>query len=662
MKLTTISWKNLKGSSGAWDLRAINVLVGPNAAGKTTRLDAIALLLLGYHPALGKLSRSTFSLCSGRDLEVQGEFDNGWRLSRRWYLKGDSVKSEVSLPPGLEEEDPVLAVMLDASTYFALSDREKVAYISANVPAPESGGDQVPVSALIEAELAKNEELSTGAIERLIAGLMAAADERRLALEPGETWTRQDSIEHALEFCVEAEKNAKAQAAKMQQTAQGLSALRAADEKPFDLSILDAKKAELDRKIIALHADKARYKALADQNRANNTRRAELANLPAQQAALEEKIAARRDSIAQIASALELIPGVDAEEQASLVAERRDTDRTIAGLEADLRTLNISIAKDERDLAEISALKACPYCGAAGDGWREIKRLEIEGRLVDLRGKKDLIEHELSRSREHSANLTIKIGQATGHQNARTAKKDELAKAKGDLAPLEIQLANLVGRSEEIGRIPTDDPKPVADYETARSAIAVAEDELRKLEEQRRAAISRNGDLKRLAEAETGRDQAKLDQAVAKAAAEAVREIKARSVAETFGPLLAIANGIFGGILKSPISYHDGQVGTWRDGVWVSHQTFSGTEKLLTYAAIQAALASKAAVRLMILDELGRVDDTNLANVMAQIAIAIGDSSVDQAICVDNGRARLYREKAIAPVGEEETLQVLEIA
>ena len=159
-----------------------------------------------------------------------------------------------------------------------------------------------------------------------------------------------------------------------------------------------------------------------------------------------------------------------------------------------------------------------------------------------------------------------------------------------------------------------------------------------------RATAARQADLQRLAQAEQARDSAKADQTFAGKLADTLRTIQSESVERAFRPMLEIANRFASGVIKTPLAYHDGDIGTWRDGVWVTHKTMSGVEKLVTYAAIQAALASTAPVRLMILDEMLRAQGEPLDHLMDAAAKAVENGMVDSFIGIVPGHAKDWQK------------------
>ena len=103
---------------------------------------------------------------------------------------------------------------------------------------------------------------------------------------------------------------------------------------------------------------------------------------------------------------------------------------------------------------------------------------------------------------------------------------------------------------------------------------------------------------------------------VIKVVAKFLRSKQAALVDAVFGSLLKIANEIVGPIMASPLAFHESDVGRWDGHRWISHKTFSGTEQALTFVAIEAALSHDVPVRLLIFDELGRLDHQRRADLI----------------------------------------------
>jgi hypothetical protein len=127
-------------------------------------------------------------------------------------------------------------------------------------------------------------------------------------------------------------------------------------------------------------------------------------------------------------------------------------------------------------------------------------------------------------------------------------------------------------------------------------------------EKAQRAFIGARADEARKAQAilEAQRVQGEVD--VLKAAVKALEELQVKAVDTAFGKLLETANAMVGDLLLTPLAYRDGEIGRLQDGLWISHRTFSGTEKLLAYAALSVALAVQSPIKIVLMDELGRLE------------------------------------------------------
>lgn len=642
MKLVRLDASNVKGLTFTLHFSPMAMFVGSNFAGKSARTDAIRLLLLGHLPELGKLPRATFGLASGRDMEVRGTFDNGETISRRWFLKGDTVKLEESIPPSLETVGAELLVMLNAETYFALSERERVNYVFANIPLQDDNTVEAIELSFVR-ELRGTEGLKSEAIDRFLWEFQTAKEH----VAPSRD-TVQEFLESSVEWVDGWKKAAKTEAAVMEKTAQGLAYLRTQDNAREDeLPKLEKAIEEKKRGIAELMEDKARKWQAVEHARTVKRRRAQLqmeldgrVRLIAQR----DTYSARVDSIRQ---AMDKLPAVDVETLRQLQTTDREAALAVRDLERDMRDVTDGITRNEKDLAELDAKTRCAYCGATGDGWKELKRGEIMSALAGLKTKHTQAIEHVRKVREHAQANARRLLDANNAIGLRSGKERELTVATDSLRSAERSLAATDGTAAELGRL--EEPN-LAELERVvdevQTRLNVANDELSNQDRQRRALIGRQHDLKRLAEAEKSRDNAKESEEVAKAAVAILRTSQAKMVQEAFSPLLAAANYFTRDILRTPLALHEGEIGTWREGTWVGHKTFSGAEKRLAYVAMQAALASRSPFRLMILDEMGTIDDGNAMKVARRIGEALEAGRLDQFVGVDTGRGILYTHEA----------------
>ena len=613
MKLTTIKASNFKGLSFTIDLKHINFLVGSNFAGKTARTDAIRFLLLGYLPELGKTNTASFGLASGREMIVEGTFDNGLTMRRRLYLQGDSVKAENSIPKEIEDAGQ-LAVMLNAETYFGLSDRERVNYVFANVKLPETYN-----TSTILGQIKLKDQHADNVID--------LANDK----------TPQDFVEAALAYLTTEAKAAKEYATRMEKGAQAVTTLKTQDETTAlpSKEAIDADIEELSRTLERQQQEKAdhmaSYNAIVAARKRRHEIHAKLELLPQHRARLDA-ILQRIDTNR---AALAALPEVNQKQIDQLKDREHELRTRAARMIEDIRhKLNIC-TQIKNDLADLVTKTVCPYCGATGDGWKTLKAQELNNDFAVMEK-----ECQTAEAQRETTIAEHKAATATWHRAAeilseRTSRLSEIAGCERDQATTTHNIQVLEAMKEELANLPAENPELQTKVEVAQSAINVTQQAITTNRRQRDQIIAREGELQRIAQAEKQRDEAKAEYDTLVVAGKKLREIQGEMVAAAFKPLLETANSFFGTILKSPLAYHAGEIGTYRAGNFVSHRTFSGTEKALCYAAIQAALASKSPVRIMLIDELGRLDKNNTKALQNCAEDALRYRRIDQFIGID---------------------------
>jgi hypothetical protein len=93
---------------------------------------------------------------------------------------------------------------------------------------------------------------------------------------------------------------------------------------------------------------------------------------------------------------------------------------------------------------------------------------------------------------------------------------------------------------------------------------------------------------------------------------------------------LAVANQLAAGILKGPLVFEEGEVGMRVGTDFVSARTFSGTETAIVMMGLTAGLASQSKLRVLMLDELGRLDSENAAQLIANLLMLVESKAIDQ--------------------------------
>lgn len=643
MYISKLSGQSIKGGNFSVALTLANVIIGDNFRGKTRILEAAQILLLGRVPALGKEPRETFNaLASGTRMIVEGDIvDNGttWHARREFWLEGNSVKVKSDVPKFLEDFPPV---MLHANVYFALGETDRVRYVREHCPEP-AGFSPNEIAARV------------GKTGFSIHGLLGDFE-----------LTGREYIEEITDRVVAYGKRQKDEADTMERTIRGLSGMRAGELPPETtlLSALDAR-AEVERKIVDLA--EAKGLKIGDYTRmiSDRLRRAEISR--------ERKFAEKdRQALANINEKIRLLEAelVEAKKLAPdplLIGElegRKDRARDeVVKLRRDQEDLDHDRALRERELAEIDARDTCPYCGATGEDWKKIKAAELATVIDDAKRKVDDLVNPRLDADKNCEELQRRIIEARTATTRVQTVEDQLAHTQRLAAPVATRLARITAQDEELARLTPDDPALESSVDEIQGKLNVLNDEKGRIDAQITGAQNRKHELKRLADAERSRDVSRENQELARLAVIELKAIKAEMAAASFRPLLDTANAFFPGILQTPLEYNleKSEIGTRRDGLWVSHRTFSGVEKALTYAAIQAALTTRAPIKLMLIDELGRLTAENAARFSVAVADALTAGTLDQFIGVDPERGPLYFGAYNSEDPEKSSFTVIEI-
>jgi hypothetical protein len=217
------------------------------------------------------------------------------------------------------------------------------------------------------------------------------------------------------------------------------------------------------------------------------------------------------------------------------------------------------------------------------------------------------------------------------------SKRSALTRLRSDLAAVPDYPAMIARKEGELSALPS--PLDRAACQTHRTALAESLTAAKaKLEQAKQKAAQLVASRAEAAAKLRAAEAAEATRAEA-TAWEAVREfvdvLQGEAVERAFKPLLTVANRIAGAVLKSPLMYRAGEIGRMDGRTWISHQTFSGSEQAVTYAALSVALAAASPLRVAIIDEMDRLTPENKKTLMESVVEAVNEDVLDQCICCD---------------------------
>lgn len=524
MTIDRIAATALKGKSFAHDLSPVTLFIGPNDIGKSARLDAIRLALLGFLPELGKTNAATFTLSNASKMKVEAAIRGRPALVREWKQSGKGVKLTSAGIDGLPETPLVL---LNADEYLERSDAARVQMIFDVMKLDAADWKPAAIGGRVTAKV-------PNALTLLRAN----------GLFPGSDETIQAWLTRMADDAAEDQKAANAEALRFERTAQGITSL-SLEEQPVDAQRVAADLQAARAKLGELREEHGRLKAQVEQQEAAAGR---VRQIGVQIAALEAELGARplplspEETRTRLAGLLERRGRLQAEHaaasaalesQAAHATRRAEIEKQIAALSPaadNTGTLEAHVRKLDQELsglpepdvagpekvfwersqavqtikARIAALdeqqaKAdavfreaiqkpkCPTCGRAGKDWRAAMEEQHRAELVEIKARRLRLEAEHQEAQQlleaatESHNLAIKT------QQRRQAVVRQLDEAQMDLARSQAAERTRTALRGELEAISSKPGQSTA-FSTAQAImevneqVAAAQDDQRRLE------------------------------------------------------------------------------------------------------------------------------------------------------------------------------------
>lgn len=165
-KIQAFTMLNLKGTTAKQVLTGKDIFIGPNGSGKTTRLQAVQMALLGYVPGNGKRPADNYKYASDDSVMGVGLEVEGFKFTRTFertvkMTKGvptPTISETISVSPArgerteTERKTRVAAevgnfpVMLDFNEFLSLSDAKRRDFIYGLSAGIHGGWDKARIS------------------------------------------------------------------------------------------------------------------------------------------------------------------------------------------------------------------------------------------------------------------------------------------------------------------------------------------------------------------------------------------------------------------------------------------------------------------------------------------------------------------------------------
>jgi hypothetical protein len=175
---------------------------------------------------------------------------------------------------------------------------------------------------------------------------------------------------------------------------------------------------------------------------------------------------------------------------------------------------------------------------------------------------------------------------------------------------------------------------PLAEIEAMEQELTIARDQRTEHRAMLDRVTRRAQDQARIDEAAKKRSEVEMVLKAIGRVLDLVDQKKQELLAQSIVAPLAVANRLATGILRGPLVFEGGEIGMRQGDNLVSFRAFSGTETAVAVMGLTAGLAAGASLRVLMLDELGRLDQVNAVQLVKNLSAMIDDHVIDQFILV----------------------------
>lgn len=628
MKIQHLELTNFGGvKKFAVDFGKLNILTGRNAEGKTRVLRGAKIGLIGYDPALGKTK--TAKLASG-NLGVKIFLqDAGKVLINEWNWKRTKTGlSAVGQQPAPVE---IASTLLDFRTFLNKTGPQQIAFVIEQTDLNAIGFSLDKLKAEIKSVVPEQPtEQTEKAMQEIIADIYKADEEAKAASMNAAGW-----LELLFSKLKDRAKLAKQELDRLTGSIQTGVALNAEGSSRQKIAI-DRDIEAVNQRITKLSSDSQVMREQWNDSKKTQDRIAEISKRLEAQPNSAEELAKLTERAAFLSKELNAY----VEDFGVITTEYQKALKAHSGAQALVSQVENSINRYRLDIAVIDASAPCPCCGMAKLGCAANRR-----RHSELTSQLEQLEADL---------LTAQAGEQQADQVAETAKEanraalaayeknrsqqSEFNDVNAKIARIkegEAAFEKLRGELEALSSRPNLPAATEQALLTYDADIEAAKVELRFLNGELATATAAAAAQLRRVQEEESQEQARANYEVAKLALDKVTQEKERLVSESMKNLLKVARRFTDGIVTGELSWENDEIGIRRGEYWVSHEVFSGTEAAIAYIGVAVALCQSSKFKLVLMDELGVVDDANIMVLLAKIEALIEAGVVDQFIACD---------------------------
>jgi len=646
--ISSISLDSFAGRSRRHDFApGVNLIIGANGAGKTTISNALSFVLSGKVPGLPKTNGGIMDAL-GSGLRMGASLDIGGKTYDRSLTRsGKSVKGEAKSPAPADLLPPV---MLDLEPFLAASPKVRAGMILG------ACGDDVP--AKLRALLAETGlEKLTGKLKAFddVQEWLASVEDIAKATATGYTASMKD----------------------MRGTLAGMEILDTSAPAPSGppISELRANVSRLEREIATLTGEanaiasrpapvqppgerpngtaEAFETQLAEAQAKLRTAQADLARAEAGEKAWDRYISDKRtleNKLAEAQAGYRLVAdGWEAVDVVKIQAE-------IQGITLQSVQVRAKLYAAKED--QLAGKDACPCCGAKAAYWdRQAEPPEnITGwEAILIRNEKQVAElHALITQ----AAAVSRASEAVLRANQAVEACQPPDKSAADPQDLRDALADLTETADtlaaEARRARAWDAYDLAAKEHFPAMERMLDINVRILPSLNGPYFDAIAALQAAEASHAAQAQAEARQATRRQADERLASLEADEVAfkaarlawdagvkgimdHALRGVLDVCQTFTDGLFTSPLTVHELQLGVYQDSTWIPIDAFSGSDRRVACAAIQAALAANhQGFKLAIIDEATTIDPERLPKVLANLVRAVDAGLIHQALVMTN--------------------------